>query len=184
MNDQERYSRALGALALSTVSDLTAQKIKTYMESLNCYTVDQVERAAKALAVQPDRIHFPTVGEFCAVIEGTAKTQAEIKWQNLHIAIGKIDYKTCERIGRDNPPTVEGPTAFALRSIGGFAVICNSSDDYEKRKWIRKDFIEAFEAYEYNVITNKVTPITHKTRSRLDLDAVSKSISFDSDSAG
>ena len=166
--DKQRFAEALGALSLTTGgSKLEPETLRAYYAMLSDYTIEQVERAARVLSTQPGRTFFPSAGEFTEVMNTSVSTEAEKKWQRLGEAIGKLDSKG-ERIGRDNPPEATGATAYALRSIGGFAQFCNAPEDHHSRQWMRKQFIEAFEGYTQDALTHDVNQgIEHKPSDRL-----------------
>jgi hypothetical protein len=136
----EKFAIALGQTALRVnVANLSREKLEVYWLDLHKYPHNDFLKACETLGTEPGRVHFPSVGEFIAILDhsGSGFLEANQTWHML--------LEDVSAWGRNRPPKFGPVTSAALAAVGGWSSLCDMpprSREFEKNTFV-KAFIEA-----------------------------------------
>jgi len=130
---------AVGVLAEAFGRKVSEKTLQAYEWGLDGLTVQQIQRAA-ARAIRECKF-FPVPAELRELAgEGNAESRALTAWEEFSRAV--------TRIGAYRNPDFSNSTINAtVRSLGGWEYVCSLTIE-EFDKWLRKDFLKTYEAYD------------------------------------
>lgn len=139
MNPSEKRACIAGVSVLAEAfgRKLSETTHRAYQIGLNGLTAEQIERATE-LALATCKF-MPTPAELRERVAGSVADRAVEAWEDFTKAVERIgSYKTVDFDDKVINAVV--------RSLGGWEQVCAKTGD-EFDKWLRKDFLAAYEAY-------------------------------------
>lgn len=135
MTDRERLLQTVASVYAFYERELTELALKFWVQDLDGYPIDPIERAFVAHRRDPERGHYcPKPADIIRQIKGDAEEAALITW-------GQV----IEAARRGGGSRFEGPTQQALDAIGGMGALRMSSES--QNPFLQRQFVAAFKAF-------------------------------------
>lgn len=134
VNDKERFSNAIGALAESFSVEATQPLLRGYWLGLSDLSIGQVEIAV-ALCIRECK-SMPRPVEIREKVEGTQDDAGELAWAIVLRSIGLGPYKHVD--------FADGHINAAIRQLGGWPAFLSRFSDGESEKWARIEFLKSY----------------------------------------
>jgi len=141
MTEAQRKLTAIMILSENFGAKMSAELQKFWMLCLKEHSASIVEHACKRVietytfkTMPPFAVLQKEINSITGNTEEDKKLEAESAWETVLALVSKH--------GRYNQPVITGPSADALRTVGGWNALCSCLED--NLKWMKRDFVESY----------------------------------------